>query len=719
VTELTPEQAVRVEYADDIAILTIDRPPVNALSASVLAGLKQRLDEALADERVLAAVIFGAGGNFIAGADITRLERIAEGRSPDKIELTAASAGPSLGEILELCESGPKPTVAAIDGFAFGGGFELALACNARVGTPSCRVGLPELELGLIPGAGGTQRLPRLVGVAKAAEMMLSSQRVGGREAAALGILDELAPSNDALIATARRVALEMAGKQRERSVSLRRTDRIEPADQARHLVEAARRAAAKKTRNVRYPEACLDAILAGAVDGPDAGLARERALFEELLSSEAARGLIHVFFATRAASKVPGVTDVGLEPRAIARVGVIGGGTMGSGIATALINAGLDVTLKEANSELGAAARERVRKNVDHQVHKGRLTRQGADETLARLKVESDYGGFGQLDLVIEAATENVELKQEIFFELEAATNARCILATNTSTIDVNLVAAKTGAAGRVLGTHFFSPAHVMKLVEVVRTEQTEAQTLLDVLALAKRIKKTAVTVGNCPGFLVNRIFMRYGQVAGFLIDRGVHPYRIDRALFDFGMPMGPNRMGDLAGLDVSVYAGGIMDSAYPERAYRSALRQLLVEADRFGEKSGRGHYRYEAGRAVEDPELDAFVLRARHAAGDPEPIDPSDDEIVRMALFGVVNEACRALEEKIVRRASDIDVASILGMGFPAYRGGPMKWADGIRARVVRDGLASFHDRFEHALFEPSRRLEELADAGASFFD
>ena len=704
------EQAVRLELSDQIATLIVDNPPVNALSAAVLTGLGERLRAAHADPQVAAIVLAGAAATFVAGADISRLQAIGRG--------APLGSGGSLAAILPLVESGEKPTVAAIDGFALGGGLELAMACNARVGSTRCRVGLPELKLGLIPGAGGTQRLPRLVGVRRAVDMMLGSTQIDGRQAHELGILDELVDPGSDVVERAQQVARELADGRRELSRALERDDRLESLDEARRIIADARAAAAKKQRNVGYPDACLDAVLEGVEKGAEAGFSREQQLFRELLVSDAARGLIHVFFATRAAGKVPGVTDAGLTAKPIQRVGVLGGGTMGSGIATTLISAGLEVRLKDVDDAALEAGVARVRGNIERNVEKGRITREQADTTLARLRAQTDYAGFNALDMVIEAATEKVELKQQIFRELAQHTSDRAILASNTSTIDIERIAPE-GTSGRLLGTHFFSPAHIMKLVEVVRTADTSPQILLDTLGLAKKIKKTAVTVGNCPGFLINRIFMRYGQAAGWLIDRGVDPYRVDRALYAFGMPMGPNRMGDLAGLDVSVFAAGIMDAAYPEHSYRSVLRRLLVEAGRFGEKSGSGHYRYEGRNAVEDPELADFVARAREAAGNPEPISPSDEDIVRMALFGVVNEACRAIEEGIVVRPGDIDVAAILGMGFPAYRGGPMKWADTIGARAVHDALAGWQERHNAKLFEPSRLLAEKAKSGASLLD
>ncbi len=694
------------ETTDRVALIRIDNPPVNALAHGVLAGLQERLEDCDRDPEVAAIVIVGANHTFIAGADISRLERIAAGEP-------LPSGGPVLGDLLDRIERSDKPVVAAIDGFALGGGLELALACAARVGTPGARLGLPELSLGLIPGAGGTQRLPRLVGVPRAVSMMLGGKHLGGEDAAEAGLLDELADAA-ALEERARAQALAIAeGRQpRRRTLELP----LEHVEGARRAVAEAR--AGLRTRNVGYPDACLDAVLFGIEHGPEQGLLRERELFRELLGSDAARGLIHVFFAERRASKVPGVTDAELSPRAIRRVGVVGGGTMGSGIATALCSAGMHVTLVEVDAEREAAARERVSKNIEKNVARGRISAEQARSQLEKLTTAGRLEALADAELVIEAATEDAALKRDLFAKLEKLTSRETVLASNTSTIDIGELAQATGSPARVLGLHFFSPAHVMKLVEVVRAPQTSTQALVDALGLVKKLKKTPVCVQTCPGFLVNRVFAPYSRITGFLIDRGVDPYRIDRALYDFGMPMGPCRMSDLAGIDVGIAAGGILDQAHADRSYRSALRALLADAGRLGEKSGRGHYRYDSGKAAEDPALTGLVHKARELAGNPEPIDPSDEEIVHMALFGVVNEACRALDEGVALRAGDVDVAAILGMGFPAYRGGPMKWADGIGARRVLESVSAWHARFGLGLFAPSEGLSARAERGSFSF-
>jgi enoyl-CoA hydratase/3-hydroxyacyl-CoA dehydrogenase len=708
---------VHSQVKDDIAMVTIDSPPVNSLSRSVVEGLAAALKAANANDQVRAIVIHGAGDNFVAGADIGELEQAT----------AAAKSGqqlaPELANALEDIESNAKPVVMAIDGFALGGGLELAMAGQWRVATTRCRCGLPELRLGLIPGAGGTQRLPRILcdklsfpaGLQKAAEMMLQSTEARGQEALELGIVQEIVEP-DALLDAAKASARKLADGELKPVRASQLGGQLCSPEEAQGFLQMAVAMMGDKGRNLVHPRYCLDAMLCGASEGYEAGLQRERDNFAKCLDTPQAAGLIHVFFASRAAPKVPGVTDQKLTPKKINRAAVLGGGTMGSGIATALINSGIPVVLKEINVEFANAGRARIEANMQSRLKKGRITQQRYDEVLGRLTVQTDFSGFDTLDIVIEAVIENIELKQKVFAELEQATSADCILATNTSTIDIEMVGANTSAGSRIVGTHFFSPAHVMPLVELVRSSQTSPETLNSAIELTKRIKKTPVTVGNCVGFLVNRIFFPYGQTAGLLVDCGVDPYRIDKAIFDFGMPMGPFRMADLAGVDVAKFAGGILADAYSDRTYVSTLGDHLFEEKRLGQKTGRGYYVYADGKtAAEDPELGTLLEKARADAGNPPTLDVSDDEIVRRVFFPVVNEACRCLEEDIAIRASDIDVATIMGMGFPPYRGGLMHWADTIGAREIRDQLSQWAE-VHGSVCAPSAYLQRKAEAGES---
>ncbi|HEY1601036.1 MAG TPA: 3-hydroxyacyl-CoA dehydrogenase NAD-binding domain-containing protein [Pirellulales bacterium] len=700
---------VHLERRGDVALLTIDSPPVNSLSTPVIEGIFGRIAEANKDPAIKAIVLTGARENFIAGADISGLQALAEGGG----KLDSKNIG-ALTQKLEELEANAKPIVMAIDGFALGGGLEVAMAGHWRVGSTRCRCGLPELTLGIIPGAAGTQRLPRIVGVQKAVEMMLTSVEARGKEALGLGIIQELVEPDkliDASIAAARKLA---AGELKPVRAS-QQNDKLGTADQARMIMEGAKAMGGDKLRNLIHPHMCMDAILTGVVDGYQAGLKREAENFAKCIASTQAAGMIHIFFATRAAPKVPGVTDQKLEPKAIKRVAVLGGGTMGSGIATALVQSGFDVVLKEVSQEFVDAGQGRVKSNLESRLKKGKLTQDKYDQMLARLHPQIDYSGFDKVDMIIEAVIENIELKQSVFADLEKATRPDCILASNTSTIDLEVIGAKTKSQDRIVGTHFFSPAHVMPLVEVVRSKHTSPATLNSAINLVKQLKKTPVTVGNCVGFLVNRIFFPYGQTALLLVDRGVDPYRLDKAVYDWGMPMGPFRMSDLAGVDVAKFAGGILAHAYAEYNYISTLVDHLFAAKRFGQKTGRGYYKYEGKNAEPDPELAAFVTKARADAGNPAPITVTDAEIVEHVMFGVVNEACRCLDEGIAIRASDIDVACVMGMGFPAYRGGVMKWADTLGAKYVYDKLAAWSKAYG-PVYEPCDYLKRKADKGES---
>ncbi len=688
---------------DGVRILTIDNPPVNALAAPVVAELCSELDAAFDDPAVLALVITGASGCFVAGADITRLESIARGQHP------AVGDGPTLLDAIARLEHSPKPCVAGIDGFALGGGLELALACHACVGTKRARLGLPELKLGLIPGAGGTQRLPRIVGVRTALEMTLSGKELRGSAGKDAGLLEAIV-DDDALLDDACNRARSLQANTEPWVSNLTREDRIESLDGAERCAQEMRKRVAKRYRNQGQMNACVEAVLHGLRHGPAAGLERERQLFVQLLDSDAARGLIHVFFAERALGKA----DLP-KPRELKHVGVVGGGTMGRGIATALLTAGLEVTLVESDGARARGAKTQVHEQLDRDATRGRATAEQSDARKQRLSASSELSSLSRAEFVIEAVTEDVELKRTLIGGLSGILGADVPIATNTSTLSLTRLHDAGVEAERILGMHFFSPAHIMKLVEVIRDDRSSPAALADAVRLTKRMRKTPVLVRSCPGFLLNRIFMPYSQACGLLIDRGVDPYAIDSALEEFGMPMGPCRVSDLAGIDVGVKAGAVLDAAYSGRAYRSALRRLLAEAGRLGEKSGAGHYRYDTGRAERDDALQGFVEQARQIAGRPEPIELSAEDIVDHLLFPVVNEALRALSEGIVSRPGDVDVAAILAYGFPAYRGGPLRWAESRGLPVVLRRLSKWHASYQAGLFAPSDALQRAAEAGS----
>ncbi|KAH7856829.1 hypothetical protein Vadar_005949 [Vaccinium darrowii] len=698
--------------ADGVAVITIVNPPVNSLSVDVLQSLKDSYDEALHRDDVKAIVLTGAKGKFCGGVDIAAFVGLQGGKIPQ----------PKLGylsvEILtDTVEAARKPSVAAIDGLALGGGLEVAMVCHARISTSSAQLGLPELQLGIIPGFGGTQRLPRLVGVAKALEMMLVSKPVKGEEAHSLGLVDAIASPHE-LVSTARRWALDILERRRPWVASLHRTDKIESLGEAREILKFARAQARKHAPNLDHPIVCIDVIEAGIVFGPRAGLWKEAEESQGIIHTETCKNLIHFFFAQRGTSRVPGITDRGLVPRRINKVAILGGGLMGSGIATALILGNYPVVLKEVNEKFLQAGIDRVGANLRSRVKKGKMTQEKFEKTLSLLKGVLDYESFRDVDMVIEAVIENVSLKQQIFADLEKYCPPHCILASNTSTIDLNLIGEKTRSHDRIIGAHFFSPAQVMPLLEIVRTEKTSPQAIVDLLDVGKNIKKTPVVVGNCTGFAVNRMFFPYTMAAILLVERGADVYQIDKAITKFGMPMGPFRLCDLVGFGVAVATGAQFVQNFTERTYKSMLIPIMQEEKRAGETTRKGFYVYNDKRkASPDPELKKFIQKAREISGvdvDPKLMNLSDKDIVEMTFFPVVNEACRVLAEGIAIKAADLDVAAVMGMGFPPYRGGIMFWADSLGSAYICSRLEEWSNMYG-GFFKPCAYMAERAAKGA----
>lgn len=698
--------------ADGVAIITIINPPVNSLSFDVLNSLKETYDQALRRDDIKAIVITGEKGKFSGGFDITAFGGLQGGKSQ----------GPKPGyvaiEILsDTVEAAKKPSVAAIDGLALGGGLEVAMSCHARISTPYAQLGLPELQLGIIPGFGGTQRLPRLVGLAKSLEMMLTSKPVKGEEALSLGLVDAVASPAE-LISTARRWALDILELRKPWVATLYKTDKLEPLGEAREILNFARAQARKQGPNLSHPLVCIDVIEEGIVSGPRAGLWKEAEAFQGLLQSDTCKSLVHIFFAQRSTTKVPGVTDRGLKPRRIKKVAILGGGLMGSGIATALIVSNYPVILKEVNENFLQAGIGRVKANLQSRVKKGRMTQEKFEKTFSLLKGSLDYESFKDVDMVIEAVIENVSLKQQIFADLEKYCPPHCILASNTSTIDLNLIGQKTKSSDRIVGAHFFSPAHVMPLLEIVRTEKTSPQVIVDLLDIGKKIRKTPVVVGNCTGFAVNRMFFPYTQAAVLLAERGTDIYQIDRAITKFGMPMGPFRLCDLVGFGVGVATGKQYIEHFPERVYKSMLLSLMIEDKRVGEATRKGFYVYNDKRkASPDPEVKNYIEKARNISGvsvDPKLTKMSDKEIIEMIFFPVVNEACRVYAEGIAVKAADLDIAGVMGMGFPAYRGGVMFWADSIGSKYICSRLEEWSNKYG-GFFKPCAYLADKAARGA----
>jgi len=692
-----------LDAASSVLTVRFANPPVNALSGALREALCGAVARAHKDPKVKAILLYGESskGFFSSGADIAEFARLQQ-------QLENGRGGRALGKMdgpppasLEddeyaVFERGSKPVVAAIDGVCFGGGLELALACNARVCSARSSFALPELRLGLIPGLGGTQRLPRLIGFEEGLKAMIYSSTLSGAKAEKAGLVDELVASEPsgphALLDAARSLALSLASSTRQRTAGIERTDRIESADAcariARGIVESMQFKRASAGGAMPQYAACVRVALEGVEHGPLAGLQAEHAAFRELVGSPTSKALVHLFFAQRATSSSPLVAAKGRgEPvKTIQRAGVVGGGLMGAGIATVLLKAGLDVVIKEINADACAAAQARVASNLK--------SASNAEKLLARLSVSESWDGFSSVDLAVEAALEDVKLKQEVFQTLERVAPAHCILSTNTSTINIDLVAGRVPRAhydqGRVLGLHFFSPAHVMPLVEIVTTESTSPAAIQACLLLCKRMGKTPVVVGNCAGFAVNRMYFPQAQVASLLVARlDLSPYEVDSAMEKFGLPMGAFRLLDLVGIDIGVAVGGVYDMAYAERSTNAdgGLLQLMLKAGRKGQKSGAGFYRYEKGqRGGRDDmaALEPFLAEARKAARADSSGTASngrrimdEDTIVEAVLLPCVNEACRILEERVVGSPDELDVCSVYGMGFPSFRGGLLFWA------------------------------------------
>ncbi|KAJ7973844.1 Peroxisomal fatty acid beta-oxidation multifunctional protein [Quillaja saponaria] len=705
------EVKVTMEVGNDgVAVITMCNPPVNALAVPVILGLKEKFDEAVRRNDVKAIVLTGKGGKFSGGFDINVMQKV---QQTGDINLLPDV---SVELVVNKIEDSKKPVVAAIEGLALGGGLELTMGCHARIAAPKTQLGLPELTLGIIPGFGGTQRLPRLIGLSKAVEMMLLSKSIMSEEGKKLGLIDAIVSSKD-LLNVSRLWAIEIADRRKPWIRSLHRTDRLGSLYEAREVLKIARQQARKTAPNMPQHQACLDVIEEGIVHGGYSGVLREAHLFKKCVLSDTSKGLVHVFFAQRATSKAPKVTDVGIKPRHVKKVAVIGGGLMGSGIATAFILSNIYVFLKEVNSEYLLKGIKTIEENVRGFVTKGKLTQDKAGKALSLLKGVLDYSEFKDVDLVIEAVIENIPLKQAIFSDIEKICPPHCTLATNTSTIDLNIIGEKTHSQDRVVGAHFFSPAHIMPLLEIVRTEKTSAQVILDLMTVGKIIKKVPIVVGNCTGFAVNRTFFPYVQGAHLLVNLGVDVYRIDRVISSFGFPMGPFLLADVVGYGVNLAVGKEFRNAFPDRTFQSPLMELMVKNGRNGKNNGKGFYIYEKG---DKPKPDLSVLsiieeskRLTNIMPNAKPIPVSDQEIVEMILFPVVNEACRVLDEGIVVRASDLDIASVLGMGFPSQRGGIVFWADSVGPKHVYQSLKRWSELYGN-FYRPSRYLEERALKG-----
>src|SRR5690348_3810424 len=682
---------VRLERAGEIAVIEIDNPPVNALSHAVRAALASRLDEAMADDAIKAAVIVCAGRTFVAGADINELGKP---RSPPlTVDLTTQ---------LDACT---KPVVAAIHGTALGGGLEFALACHWRVANADARLGLPEVKLGIIPGGGGTQRLPRAIGAKAALDMIVSGEPIGAHAALDAGLVDALATRDD-LRATAMALARRIVAEKRPPKRLRDRAVAPAPAE----LFSRARSEVARRHRGFEAPLKAVDAVAASMMRFDD-GLKREQTLFGELLRGPQFGTLRHVFFAERAAAKIPDLpTD--LPPHDIGQAAVIGAGTMGGGIALCFADAGIPVTLVDSDRAALERGLATLRRNFEASARRRNLPAAELDKRLALIKPSLRLADAATADIVIEAVFEELALKQSIFGKLDAIVKPGAILASNTSYQDIDVIAASTKRPADVIGLHFFSPAHVMRLVEVVRASATAPAVLAASLALVRKLRKLPVVVGTAPGFVGNRMLFERAREAERLLRDGALPRDVDQAMVDFGFPMGPFAAADLAGLDVSWRMRKAHGISFP-------IADALCEAGRYGQKTGKGYYRYEAGsrEGLADPETDRIIADVRQRLGiTPKPI--AAGLIVERLIYPMVNQAARLLESGVALRPGDIDLIWINGYGFPAWRGGPMFYADQVGLANVRDRLAHLARELGEKALVPAPLLERRVTEGRGFY-
>ena len=681
--------SVDLQRDGELAVVTVDNPPVNALKHEVRAGLAEALRQARADGAVKAVVISCAGRTFFAGADITEF-----GKPPQ---------APSLHDVIAAIEAIPKPVIAALHGTALGGGFELALACHFRVAVATARVGLPEVKLGLLPGAGGTQRLPRLVGPEKSLKMIVTGDPIQASEALTDGVIDEIVEGDltAGAVAFARRVVAEG----RPLTLVRDREDKL--------IGEGFADAAEELTRRLRgreAPAACVEAVRNAIVLPFEEGLKREGELFRKLVTGDQSRAQRHIFFAEREAAKVMDMPEA-TKPRAIARGAVIGAGTMGGGIAMCFANAGIPVTIVETGRDLLQRGLDRMAGNYRTTVSRGGLDAAEMERRMGLITGVTELGAIGEADVVIEAVFEEMDVKKRVFANLDRVAKPNALLATNTSTLDVDQIARATARPQDVLGMHFFSPANVMRLLEIVRGARTSFDALATAIALGRRLDKVPVTVGVCYGFVGNRMLARRSVETEHLLLEGALPQQIDAAVTGFGFPMGPCAMMDLAGLDVGwrIRQG---------RGERALIEDALCDAGHYGQKTGKGYFRYEAGSRMPlpDAEVEKIILDAASRLGiNRRPI--SEEEIVERMVLPMINEGARILEEGIAARPGDIDVIWVYGYGWPVWRGGPMHYADQLGLPHIRDRLRFYADRSGDETLRPAPLLDRLAAEGRNF--
>jgi 3-hydroxyacyl-CoA dehydrogenase len=703
-TDSSTAGAAHARREDDILVITLDHPPVNALSADVRRDLAHAIDAAQSDPQVRAILLVGAGKNFIAGADIREF-----GKPPKP---------PALPDVCNQIEASAKPVVAVLHGAALGGGLEVALAAHYRVALPSAKLGLPEVNLGLLPGAGGTQRTPRLIGAAAALDLMLSGKHLSANAAVKAGLVDTLADGEGdgdsalaAGLAYTRQLLAQGAGPRRSRDATAALADKATALAQA----AAAGEHVAKTLRGLYSPAKIVEAVRAAIEQPFDEGLRTERALFLQCLDSPQRAGLVHAFFAERETTKIPELKAA--RPRRLDTIGVVGGGTMGAGIAVSVLDAGLPVVMVEQDNSALERGRGRVAQVYDLLVKKGRITQEERDARLSRLTGATTYDALDNADLIIEAVFEDMDVKLAVFAQLDRVAKPGAVLATNTSYLDVNRIASATRGPADVLGLHFFSPANIMKLLEIVVGEHTSPETVATGFELARKLRKTPVRAGVCDGFIGNRILAVHRQAADMMMEDGASPYDIDAAVREFGYPMGPYQMADLAGGDIG-WATRKRRAATRDPALRYVqIPDRLCERGWFGQKTGRGFYLYADGARVgtPDPEVLAIIDEERRRAGvTPRPF--TQEDIQRRYLAAMINEAANVLHQGIALRPSDVDVVFLSGYGFPRYRGGPMHYADSVGLDRVLADIRSYAKE-DPAFWKPSPLLVQLAESGRNF--
>ncbi|HEU0172923.1 MAG TPA: 3-hydroxyacyl-CoA dehydrogenase NAD-binding domain-containing protein [Blastocatellia bacterium] len=690
----------------EIAVITVNNPPVNALSPGVPEGIAAAVEQIKNDDSIKGGVLIGGGRTFIAGADIKEFGKITSGQRKRDLNFL---------DVIKAIEDCPKPMVAAIHGTAFGGGLETAMGFHYRVAVPSAQVGQPEVKLGIIPGAAGTQRLPRLVGVVKATQMCADGNPIGAKEALEFGVVDRIV-DGDLLQGAIAFLREKIAGGEKPPKTRERNNKLGDEATNAA-IFGAARAQAQKTARGMMAPLAAIDAVEAATKLRFEEGVAREAELFQKCLFSNQSKAMIHVFFGEREVAKIP---DAPKDTKVfeIKKAAIIGAGTMGGGIAMNYANAGIPVIVREVTQEALDRGMATIRKNYENSVKKGRFTQEVMSQRMALIRPQLGYDGFEEADIITEAVFEGMELKKQVFGELDKIAKPGAILASNTSTLNIDEIASATSRPEFVIGHHYFSPANVMRLLEIVRGKSTSKEVIATSMALSKRLKKVGVLVGNCYGFVGNRMLHQYGREAQFLVEEGAAPQDVDGALYNFGMAMGPLAVGDLAGLDVGWRIRKEHAHLQKPGARYPKVADRLCEMGRYGQKTGAGWYKYDENRnRIPDPEVDSLIEQVAAEQG-VERRAITEEEIIERTQYALINEGAKILEEGIALRAVDIDIIYINGYGYPAWRGGPMWYADTVGLKKVYDRVSQFHQQLGE-LWEPAPLLKRLAEAGKTFAD